>query len=132
MSNLIIKDFSINNIFLKENNNKFLLKYDFKIFKISDISILIKNIIIVHKDNKYLIKLENKDDISTINKIDSFFSQNVKNYKNILNNDYIHLSENYFIKKIFNKNLKEIILTIKCIKKKDNNIPIIHINERKF
>ena len=132
MSNLIIKDFSINNIFLKEINNKFILKYDFKIFKISDISILIKNINIIHKDNKYFIKLENNDDISIINKIDCYFSQNIKNYKNILNNDLIYLSENYFIKKIFDRNLNEIILTIKCIKKKDNNIPIIHINERKF
>jgi len=132
MSNLIIKNFSINNIHLKEINNKFLLKYDFNSFKISDISILIKNINIIFTEKKYFIKLDDYNDILLISNIDKYFSRNIKNYKNILNNDLIYLSENFFIKKIYNKNLNEIILTIKCIKKKDNNIPILHINERKF
>lgn len=132
MSNLIIKNFSINNIHLKEINNKFLLKYDFNSFKISDISILIKNINIIFTDKKYFIKLDDYNDILLISNIDKYFSRNIKNYKNILNNDLIYLSENFYIKKIYNKNLNEIILTIKCIKKKDNNIPILHINERKF
>lgn len=132
MSNLIIKNFSINNIHLKEINNKFLLKYDFNSFKISDISILIKNINIIFTEKKYFIKLDDHNDILLISNIDKYFSRNIKNYKNILNNDLIYLSENFFIKKIYNKKLNEIILTIKCIKKKDNNIPILHINERKF
>ena len=132
MSNLIIKNFSINNIHLKEINNKFLLKYDFNSFKISDISILIKNINIIFTEKKYFIKLDDYNDILLISNIDKYFSRNIKNYKNIFNNDLIYLSENFFIKKIYNKNLNEIILTIKCIKKKDNNIPILHINERKF
>jgi len=132
MSNLIIKNFSINNIHLKEINNKFLLKYDFNSFKISDISILIKNINIIFTEKKYFIKLDDYNDILLISNIDKYFSRNIKNYKNILNNDLIYLSENFYIKKIYNKKLNEIILTIKCIKKKDNNIPILHINERKF
>mgnify|MGYP001208777210 CR=1 FL=1 len=132
MSNLIIKDFSIDNILFKEINDKFLLKYNFYTFKTSDISIFIKNINIIKIDKNYFIKIKNQDDISLIKKIDYYFSQNIKNYKNILNNDLIYLSDNYFIKNIFNKNLNEIILIIKCIKKKEYNIPIIHINERKF
>lgn len=132
MSNLIIKDLSLNNIYLKEINNKYLLKYNFESFKISDISILIKNIKIIFLDKKYFINIKDKNDLLLISNIDNYFSQNIENYKNMLNNDLIYLSENYFIKKIFDKNLNEIVLTIKCIKKKENNIPILHINERKF
>ena len=132
MSNLIINDLRLGDILIKEINTKFLLKYNFNNFQIWGISVLINNTNLIYENNNYFLKLKDKNAIDQINNIDNHFSENILNYKKILNNDLIQLNDNFFIKNLYHKNLKDIVLTIKCIKKKDTNIPIIHINERRF
>ena len=132
MSNLIINNLSLDNIIIKEIDDKFILKYNFQNFKIWGVTVLINNTNLVYENNNFFLKLKDKNTINQINNMDDHFCNFINNYKKILNNDLIHLNDNFYIKKLYHKNLTDFILTIKCIKKKDNNIPIIHINERRF
>jgi hypothetical protein len=132
MSNLIINNLILDNIIIKETNAKFILKYNFQTFKIWGVSVLINNTNLIYENNNFFLKLKDKNTIDQINNIDDHLCNFINNYKKILNNDLIHLTDNFYIKKLYHKNLTDFILTIKCIKKKDTNIPIIHINERRF
>tara|TARA_B100000927_G_scaffold213445_1_gene173901 strand:- start:374 stop:748 length:375 start_codon:yes stop_codon:yes gene_type:complete len=113
--NIIINnnEFNYNNIFLK-NNDKIL--YNFHDILLLGIPLILKEFDYDIIDNYIKIKCKNKDNITLLKQIDSYFNSKFKNYNKIINDDNIIYIKNVTNKKNINK---EIYININSLKRED-------------
>ena len=113
--NIIINnnEFNNNNIFLK-NNDKIL--YNFHDILLLGIPLILKEFDYDIIDNYIKIKCKNKDNITLLKQIDSYFNSKFKNYNKIINDDNIIYIKNVTNKKNINK---EIYININSLKRED-------------
>ena len=113
--NIIINnnEFNYNNIFLK-NNDKIL--YNFHDILLLGIHLILKEFDYDIIDNYIKIKCKNKDNITLLKQIDSYFNSKFKNYNKIINDDNIIYIKNVTNKKNINK---EIYININSLKRED-------------
>ena len=111
--NIIINnnEFNYNNIFLK-NNDKIL--YNFHDILLLGIPLILKEFDYDIIDNYIKIKCKNKDNITLLKQIDSYFNSKFKNYNKIINDDNIIYIKNVTNKKNINK---EIYININSLKR---------------
>ena len=113
--NIIINnnEFNYNNIFLK-NNDKIL--YNFHDILLLGIPLILKEFDYDIIDIYIKIKCKNKDNITLLKQIDSYFNSKFKNYNKIINDDNIIYIKNVTNKKNINK---EIYININSLKRED-------------
>ena len=113
--NIIINnnEFNYNNFFLK-NNDKIL--YNFHDILLLGIPLILKEFDYDIIDNYIKIKCKNKDNITLLKQIDSYFNSKFKNYNKIINDDNIIYIKNVTNKKNINK---EIYININSLKRED-------------
>ena len=125
----IIPKYFLPNLKIIENNKIFKIKhfthgkYPIVIFGI----LLQLNNIRINKDfNDYQIVANSNFD--ELRNYDNFLSQNIPNYKSILKNNSIHISNNQKVRQYYDDKKQSLYLNIKYVKKTGFlNIPIISI-----
>ena len=115
-----LNNISIDNIYIKESNEKYKIYYKYK-------NIFINGILFSYNDkfiktDKY-IKLIANDDHKYIDKI---LSKKINNYNSFIKDDFILLNNNYKINNLFNNKQNEYYLNLSHINKY-NNTPILYI-----
>jgi hypothetical protein len=114
-----LNNISIDNIYIKESNNKYKIYYKYQNISIIGILFSYKDKFI--KTDKY-IKLIANDNHKYI---DEILSKKINNYNSFIKDDFIILNNNAKIKNLFNDN-NEYYLNLSHINKYDNK-PILYI-----
>ena len=115
-----LNNISIDNIHIKESNERYKIYYKYKNIVINGIIFSYKGKFI--KTDKY-IKLIANDDHKYIDKI---LSKKINNYNSFIKDNFITINNNYKINNLFNNKQNEYYLNLSHIDKY-NNTPILYI-----